>query len=642
MESNLYKILQENFETLLKYYEIENKNIKTHYNYLIKYKEYTKEYCLKVREMFKEEIKDFNYGDNEQIEIYLGLNDPNAINNKNNKSKRNDFNQIFNKTIKITPIKNNIKKFNNFIKDFNNYLEIFIESMQIPISNLNQYIEDSEKEINSIKNLNEEQKINFNSKYLEYSSLNKELKKLHREAEGKLVDFCKEKKKQKNKKLNIEKLESNLDKSLSLLSDNENNILEKFKSLDNFGKVFNDSTNEKINNIKNLILNLYNNYIIFINNFFSFFQKSFLSPLIQIKKCNFDNKNEINIKNEIEEIIVSYMKNIKENDAKIDLNEYTIKVIENNIFDQDEIFEENKLINSIMEEFSFEVIQSENENIMDDEELFFIAKTMYEKFRLINRNLYILDTEKMKFKLKKTIDKLTSYNDNKKKQIVKNIWLILDDDNEDENNEKLNKEEIDNFCKFMNEKSYRKYFLLNLNNFRASGAYEMPIEIFNYILQIFIEISKYLYIEKKEKDKEEIFIDKEASKLVIILSQTFYYKKDGKKFYIQKGLKNEALFHKLDFWKKIIKVSIEDELNHYPNNELGNSNDSELEKKKKEDQRQKTMCFAQLASNISAMSGFGLNKEEIKSIILPLSDEYQVTQENKDILFALLDSPNGI
>lgn len=642
MESNLYKILQENFETLLKYYEIENKSIKTHYNYLIKYKEYTKEYCLKVREMFKEEIKDFNYGDNEQIEINLGLNDPNAINNKNNKSKRNDFNQIFNKTIKITPIKNNIKKFNNFIKDFNNYLEIFIESMQIPISNLNQYIEDSEKEINSIKNLNEEQKINFNSKYLEYSSLNKELKKLHREAEGKLVDFCKEKKKQKNKKLNIEKLESNLDKSLSLLSDNENIIVEKFKSLDNFGKVFNDSTNEKINNIKNLILNLYNNYIIFINNFFSFFQKSFLSPLIQIKKCNFDNKNEINSKNEIEEIIVSYMKNIKENDAKIDLNEYTIKVIENNIFDQDEIFEENKLINSIMEEFSFEVIQSENENIMDDEELFFIAKTMYEKFRLINRNLYILDTEKMKFKLKKTIDKLTSYNENKKKQIVKNIWLILDDDNEDENNGKLTKEEIDNFCKFMNEKSYRKYFLLNLNNFRASGAYEMPIEIFNYTLQIFIEISKYLYIEKKEKDKEEIFIDKEASKLVIILSQTFYYKKDGKKFYIQKGLKNEALFHKLDFWKKIIKASIEDELNHYPNNELGNSNHSELEKKKKEDQRQKTMCFAQLASNISAMSGFGLNKEEIKSIILPLSDEYQVTQENKDILFALLDSPNGI
>ena len=592
--------------------------------------------------MFKEEINDFNYGDNEQIEIYLGLNDPNAINNKNNKNKRNDFNQIFNKTIKITPIKNNIKKFNNFIKDFNNYLEIFIESMQIPISNLNQYIEESEKEINSIKNLNEEQKINFNSKYLEYSSLNKELKKLHREAEGKLVDFCKEKKKQKNKKLNIEKLESNLDKSLSLLSDNENNIVEKFKSLDNFVKVFNDSTNEKINNIKNLILNLYNNYIIFINNFFSFFQKSFLSPLIQIKKCNFDNKNEINIKNELEEIIVSYMKNIKENDAKIDLNEYTIKVIENNIFDQDEIFEENKLINSIMEEFSFEVLQNENENIMDDEELFFIAKTMYEKFRLINRNLYILDTEKMKFKLKKTIDKLTSYNENKKKQIVKNIWLILDDDNEDENNGKLTKEEIDNFCKFMNEKSYRKYFLLNLNNFRASGAYEMPIEIFNYILQIFIKISKYLYIEKKEKDKEEIFIDKEASKLVIILSQTFYCKKDGKKFYIQKGLKNEALFHKLDFWKKIIKASIEDELNHYPNNELGNSNHSELEKKKKEDQRQKTMCFAQLASNISAMSGFGLNKEEIKSIILPLSEEYQVTQENKDILFALLDSPNGI
>ena len=288
MESNLYKILQENFETLLKYYEIENKYIKNHYNYFIKYKEYTKEYCLKVRELFKEEIKDFNYGDYEQIEINLGLNDPNAINNKSNKNKKNDINQIiFNKNIKITPIKNSIKEINNFIKDFNNYLEIFIESMQIPISNLfiesmqipisnlNQYIEISEKEINSIKNLNEEQKINFNSNYLEYNSLNKELKKLHREAEGKLVDFCYEKKKQKNKKQTIDKLESNLDKSLSLLSENENNILEKYNTLDNFGKVFYDSTNEKINNIKNLILNLYNNYVIFINNFFSFFEKSF-------------------------------------------------------------------------------------------------------------------------------------------------------------------------------------------------------------------------------------------------------------------------------------------------------------------------------------------------------------------------------
>ena len=179
MESNLYKILQENFETLLKYYEIESKNIKKHYNYFNKYKEYTKEYCLKVRELFKGEIKDFNYGDYEQIEINLGLNDPNAVSNKINKNKRNDINQIFNKDIKIAPIKNRIKEINNFIKDYN-YLEIFIESIQIPISNLNQYIEISEKEINSIKNLNEEQKTNFNFKYFEYNSLNKKLKKLHK------------------------------------------------------------------------------------------------------------------------------------------------------------------------------------------------------------------------------------------------------------------------------------------------------------------------------------------------------------------------------------------------------------------------------------------------------------------------------
>jgi hypothetical protein len=418
--------------------------------------------------------------------------------------------------------------------------------------------------------------------------------------------------------------------------------MEKYKTLDNFGKIFYDSTNEKINNIKNLILNLYNNYTIFINNFFSFFQKSFLSPLIQINKSKIDNKNEINVKNELEEIVVDHIKSINENDVKMDLKEYTIKVIENSIVDQDEIFEEKKLINSIIEEFSFEVIQSENEKIMEDEELYFIAKTMYEKFKLINKNLYILDTEKMKFKLKKTIDKLTSYNDNNKKKIDKNIWLILEDDNDEQNNEKLTKEEIDNFCKFMDEKSYRKYFLLILNNFRATGAYEMPLEIFNYVLQIFLEISKYLYIEKKENDKEEIILDKRISKLVVILSQTFYWNKNGEKIYIQNGLKDQAVFHKMDFWNKIIKSSIEDELNHYPKDLPSFSNLNDLEKKKKEEQRKRTISFAQLVTNINSMHGFGLNKEEIKSIILSFSEEYKITQQNKDILFALLDSPNGI
>jgi hypothetical protein len=83
---------------------------------------------------------------------------------------------------------------------------------------------------------------------LEYNSLNKELKKLHREAEGKLVDFCQEKKKQKNKIIEIE---------------NENN-------------------NMKINSIKNL------NEI-----------EDFSNEIIKnIDQKIFDNKNLINLKNE--------------------------------------------------------------------------------------------------------------------------------------------------------------------------------------------------------------------------------------------------------------------------------------------------------------------------------------------------------
>jgi hypothetical protein len=99
----------------------------------------------------------------------------------------------------------------------------------------------------------------------------------------------------------------------------------------------------------------------------------------------------------------------------------------------------------------------------------------------------------------------------------------------------------------MNECEYRKYFLIKINNFRTQGVYSIPLQIFNYLNQIFIEISKYLYNENKENN--EFILDIKISKLVIILSQTFYFMKDNTKVYLQKEINGKKLFIMLNFGK---------------------------------------------------------------------------------------------
>ena len=190
----------------------------------------------------------------------------------------------------------------------------------------------------------------------------------------------------------------------------------------------------------------------------------------------------------------------------------------------------------------------------------------------------------------------------------------------------------------MSEKLNRKYLLLKLNNFRTLGVYEMPLEIFNYFKLIFIEISKYLYIEsdKENNDKKELKLDIEISNLVIILSQTFFYINNDKKVYIQNELKDVKVFHEPDFWVTILKNSISKELKKLNIN----LNEEPNKNVKKTKEKINQIAFAQILPNISGMIGFGLNKEEIKEISVPLIKEYEISEENRKIITTYYENPN--
>ena len=634
MKSKLYEISQENFETILKYYYSTNKKIKKYYNNIIMYKKYTNEYCNKIKKLFNEEGEKNSINNTldeyEIIEINYGLN------MKEMKNKVLYSELTFRKKINLSPIMKYIEKINKFFNDYILYFQLFIKGLEVQIRNLKEFIEDINNEVNSIKESHITQQKNYIIKYNDFLTLNDNLKKIYFSGEDSLVKYYRDKKELKNKNQDLEKIENALNISIQDKIQKQNDILEKYKKLGDFSSFFNDSTNQKINAIKDLSSALFQNFVIFLNYFFSFFIKSFIKPMEELLsgKSEENKDSEIILKKEYDEILESYVKKIDQKDVQSKLDNYKIQAIEKN--------------------------EHKNNALLNEEEIFHIVENMYNIFELIDKDNFDLIIEGKKLELKKIIDKLITFDPQRRGSLkISNKFIIdrLNDENnkndDGENNEnleknkenkiiinkiekekkntKITKEEVDYLCKYMNEKIYQKYFLMKINKFRTLGIFHIPKEIFDYCVQIFSEISKHLVT--KENDK--IIINDDIAKLIIILSQTFYYTKDGEKNYIQKEISNKEVFHLIELWNKLLKNSIEKEINIVSKNyiKLGNIDNEKIIK-----ERRNTVAFAQILPNLEAMKGFGLNKEEIKKIVFPFFDEYTVSDKNKQIIVETIES----
>ena len=128
-----------------------------------------------------------------------------------------------------------------------------------------------------------------------------------------------------------------------------------------------------------------------------------------------------------------------------------------------------------------------------------------------------------------------------------------------------------------------------------------------------------------------IIVDFEIARLFIVLSQTFYCTKDDKKIYIQFQLKEQEIFHNNNFWKQMIIFSVEKERA----NKFQNIND--LFQKQKLKENYISIIFAQIVPFVDGMNGFGCSKDQIKEIILPIIDKYQLPMQNKQIINELIE-----
>ena len=629
MQPNFYKISQENLDINLKYFYAINKTIKYNQQCLSKFKKCTNDYSENISQILKEGenfLNDYEIIDSDYIAL------------ESNDTKNNFF---------LLSIDKSTERLNSFFVELIKHLNVFIRELDLHIKGIEQYIKISKDEIKTIKENYQNQKDIFLSRYLEYQKLNEELKNKYSEGEKKLIEFCHE------RRLDGITYDNNIKISFANLVEEQNQIIDKYNLLGDFENVFLDSANEKIKSIQDFSISLISKYLSISKSLKVIFKETILLPMTKLIEETINSKQdeelEEKLKKDLTSLFDSYLNNIDEKNIKLKLDLYNVKVLENNNIDINENLninvDEKKVKNNKVKkkEKKHEKTDDKNKFInnsneiltLTEEEIYFIVNNMYQEYKLINRDKYDLDIEEKKLEIKRIIIKLLSYSEKNETNKIenKNNEIQSEDSSNNEKNEVTN-EEIDYLCKEMEYEEYRKYFLIKINNFRAKGYLDMPNKIFNYLCKIFSEIAKHLISNEENNENNFCIKDFICSRLVIILSQTFYTTKNEKKIFLSEEIKKEKVFQTLEFWKELINEMIIRECNSvFESKKELNIIDDENRTKKIKDE----IYFAQIIPFIGSMTGFGISKEEIKNIMLFFIKEFGISEKNSKIILDTLD-----
>ena len=609
MDTPLYKLSEENFGIISFYYDLINEKSEKYYNLIFKFNEATKEYCSKIKNIFGNDIKFPEDNNNQNKENNLSIKKRAST----NIIKANvDINEakMKSKNFDISPIEYNIGVINNLFLSYYQNLSLFSESLGLCSVSLKDKIDKTKTTINEIKSNYNKDKSKFEEKYSTFDTINKEMSAMYFDQEKNIVDFMIK----SGPKTPRDKDEDDLILKIFDSLNYQETMKNKFKGLGNFGKAFNDSYNEKFEKIKNATTAFYKDFESFMNSIFNFYKKSFFGPI----KDFVTDKNNTQLKAEhFNENLNSVLKKIDENFSEINFDIYKINTIKYNTKDENHLSENGKNLMQIIRKKKF-----------DEKDIFYVAKKM-NNFEFVDKKEYILDIEKEKIKLLEKLNKLFRYaNKNRVKKNSENKSNNNNEDNSvdvDKNKvEEPNDEDFNYICKLMKKKEYRDYLLTKLNNYRAEGSLEMPENVYNYFVKIFLEIMKYL-VEEKEKDSvKELNIDYTATRYIFILSQTFYYKKDNEKIYLQNGIKNQKIFQSDEFWIKLLEYNIKQEMDKLA---------SKSQKKFDEKEKGKEICIMQILPYLSGFDGFGVSKEAMDKIINFFIKKYELNEESQKLIF---------
>lgn len=366
-------------------------------------------------------------------------------------------------------------------------------------------------------------------------------------------------------------------------------------SNDNMKRISCEIMTKMKDNIINIFINLKNSFKLPIGEI-----DSFLPELINLD----ENKK-------IENIINSTFK-VDNNLIRIKEENYNIKIIPK--FDDKSMNEDDDMV-----------------YLIEDEKIIKIVKTMEENFNLIEKGCIesINTPEKLrtrlltyKFlsfsdKIRLEIKKLEQEKEINNKDNINNNNIII---NENENYS-ITSEELEELNELLKKLDNKMIFLRKVNNFRRYGNL-FPEREFNILCDIFNKIANDI------KDDKNF----EAQISLVILSETYYKLKEGKKDYILNYIKNNPAFQDKNFWNDFINKSILKEVQRTLKMELNNKEPITNEKKNFD-----KLVFAQVLPIIKTMIEFELKENIINELVENLVSYYQIDKESKQILFELVN-----
>ena len=469
IQITLNKISQ-NYLKIRNYIESTENMLLNHNKIILEYELISDEYIQKLSELSSKYAENFSKYEKNLI-------------NSDNKIK--ELFKIFSRIPAIFSLQ--IFKMKNFQK--------IIKESEINSSTDNLKIKQNNENFEEIKNEFEIKIQKMNQYFLNFENNNKELFDSYKYIENSLANIiiCKN----ENKKIAINEIfmqnYQNINNKEKEFSKSKNDLINFKKKYFQSYDIFIDYSQKKF---KNLLDMLTSNISTFANVFLNYFKTAYLE-MEQIVK-NISN-NEMKI--DYSQILFNLVGNI---DKNIHVNKYIIKVINDNyIEDKEKIFDYKKLKKE-------NYIIKNDKIFLKDEDIYEIVKIMYGQLQFIEEKYYNLSEEQRKLEIKNLTNKLLSFG--LKKQYIFSLEEITE----------INDDEVEHLLNLLNESYYRFNFLKILNLFRAKGTCEMPKREFEITKKIF------LYIANKIKEENDFL----SSKLILILSQTFYKIENNQKIYL--------------------------------------------------------------------------------------------------------------
>jgi len=558
IQITLNKISQ-NYLKIRNYIESTENMLLNHNKIILEYELISDEYIQKLSELSSKYAENFSKYEKNLI-------------NSDNKIK--ELFKIFSRIPAIFSLQ--IFKMKNFQK--------IIKESEINSSTDNLKIKQNNENFEEIKNEFEMKIQKMNQYFLNFENNNKELFDSYKYIENSLANIiiCKN----ENKKIAINEIfmqnYQNINNKEKEFSKSKNDLINFKKKYFQSYDIFIDYSQKKF---KNLLDMLTSNISTFANVFLNYFKTAYLE-MEQIVK-NISN-NEMKI--DYSQILFNLVGNI---DKNIHVNKYIIKVINDNyIEDKEKIFDYKKLKKE-------NYIIKNDKIFLKDEDIYEIVKIMYGQLQFIEEKYYNLSEEQRKLEIKNLTNKLLSFG--LKKQYIFSLEEITE----------INDDEVEHLLNLLNESYYRFNFLKILNLFRAKGTCEMPKREFEITKKIF------LYIANKIKEENDFL----SSKLILILSQTFYKIENNQKIYLFKYLKNHEMLSNFQVWEKNLNEAIEDDLKRAKINKSDlNSKDNKIIN------IINNVLLAQILSFYHNMSESGMKEENIKHIIDSLKNKYNINE----------------